>query len=252
MRSRIAFATSTAFPRDRAEQIAREVRLHDPDARVPLPARTCLLCGHEAQDLVLPWNTRAPVQEPLCRPCARDCALVADAQLASRRPAAEMVLADVVRALRAEKADAEEAIAWVERILSFPPRPSCWSCGMRFESRPIVGGARPVCVECVERYRRASCPCCGFATFAQRADFLICPVCFWEDDGQDDEDAADVRGGPNGGLSLDAARLNYLRWGACQQSSLAHVRRPSSREPEFRRYERAGEAVRRASLDLLR
>ncbi|WP_268249705.1 CPCC family cysteine-rich protein [Streptomyces anandii] len=37
----------------------------------------------------------------------------------------------------------------------------------------------------------------------------ICPVCFWEDDGQDDHDADRVRGGPNGRLSLPEARRNF-------------------------------------------
>lgn len=31
-------------------------------------------------------------------------------------------------------------------------------------------------------------------------------MCFWEDDGQDDHDASEVRGGPNGVLSLEDAR----------------------------------------------
>ncbi|WHO76586.1 MULTISPECIES: CPCC family cysteine-rich protein [Rhizobium] len=41
------------------------------------------------------------------------------------------------------------------------------------------------------------------------------PVCFWEDDGQDDHDAELVRGGPNGPLSLVQARLNFAESGAC-------------------------------------
>ena len=33
------------------------------------------------------------------------------------------------------------------------------------------------------------CPCCRYKTLAERGGFDICPVCFWEDDGKDDEDA---------------------------------------------------------------
>jgi hypothetical protein len=33
------------------------------------------------------------------------------------------------------------------------------------------------------------CPCCGFVTLSERSVYEICPVCFWEDDGQDDQDA---------------------------------------------------------------
>jgi hypothetical protein len=40
------------------------------------------------------------------------------------------------------------------------------------------------------------CPSCGCRTLGERDGFEICPVCFWEDDGQDDHDADVVRGGP--------------------------------------------------------
>ncbi|MGR9272681.1 CPCC family cysteine-rich protein (plasmid) [Rhizobium leguminosarum] len=46
------------------------------------------------------------------------------------------------------------------------------------------------------------CPCCHFRTLHERGGNEICPVCFWEDDGQDVHDVGDVRGGPNGTLSL--------------------------------------------------
>ncbi len=36
--------------------------------------------------------------------------------------------------------------------------------------------------------------------------YECCPICYWEDDGQDDEDADVVRGGPNASLSLLEAR----------------------------------------------
>lgn len=41
----------------------------------------------------------------------------------------------------------------------------------------------------------------------------ICLVCWWEDDGQDDADADQVRGGPNKQYSLTAARQNYCTHG---------------------------------------
>lgn len=52
----------------------------------------------------------------------------------------------------------------------------------------------------------------------------ICPVCFWEGDGQDDHDVAVVRGGPNGSLSLEQARRNFLAFGASEERRRAHVR----------------------------
>ena len=38
------------------------------------------------------------------------------------------------------------------------------------------------------------CPCCGYLTLDERGGYEICPVCYWEDDGQDDHDAADHDG----------------------------------------------------------
>ena len=56
------------------------------------------------------------------------------------------------------------------------------------------------------------CPCCGLATLSERAPYEICSVCWWEDDGQDNEDANEPSG-PNVGMSLTQARANYLRYG---------------------------------------
>jgi Cysteine-rich CPCC len=53
------------------------------------------------------------------------------------------------------------------------------------------------------------CPCCYSRTLTGRRHFQICDVCYWEDDGQDDVDADEVLGGPNGTLSLTQGRANY-------------------------------------------
>jgi hypothetical protein len=74
------------------------------------------------------------------------------------------------------------------------------------------------------------CPCCGYKTLAERGGYNICPVCFWEDDGQDDHDADEVRGGPNKDLSLTQARRNFLRIGACEEDMVQHVRAPNEDE----------------------
>jgi hypothetical protein len=70
------------------------------------------------------------------------------------------------------------------------------------------------------------CPCCYHLTLEERGGYDICPVCFWEDDGQDDADADVVRGGPNGALSLTRARANFLRAGACDERFVSEVRQP--------------------------
>jgi hypothetical protein len=74
------------------------------------------------------------------------------------------------------------------------------------------------------------CPCCGCRTLEQRGGSDICPVCFWEDDGQDDQDAEVVRGGPNGSLSLAQARENYRQLGACEERFVPEVRPPLPEE----------------------
>ena len=58
----------------------------------------------------------------------------------------------------------------------------------------------------------------------------MCPVCWWEDDGQDDVDADVVRGGPNGELSLTKARENYRRAGASDPKFVGRVRKPTAEE----------------------
>jgi len=87
----------------------------------------------------------------------------------------------------------------------------------RLETRSVVAGpeAGPY-----------GCPCCRHLTLPERGGYDICPVCFWEDDGQDDADADVVRGGPNGRLSLIEARKNYLRLGACEERMPSSVRPP--------------------------
>jgi hypothetical protein len=54
----------------------------------------------------------------------------------------------------------------------------------------------------------------------------LCPVCWWEDDGQEDADASDVRLTVNGDLSLEEARGFYARCGAAHPRFLPYVRKP--------------------------
>jgi Cysteine-rich CPCC len=84
------------------------------------------------------------------------------------------------------------------------------------------------------------CLCCGSRTLTAPGVFELCPVCWWLDDGQDEADADVVRGGPNGTLSLTAARANFLAYGASDPRFLGRVRAafPAEREagqnPAFR------------------
>lgn len=60
--------------------------------------------------------------------------------------------------------------------------------------------------------KRSACPCCGYPTLTERGMYEICELCNWEDDGQDDPNAEEVWGGPNGDYSLSQARDNFKRY----------------------------------------
>lgn len=87
-----------------------------------------------------------------------------------------------------------------------------------------------------------ACPCCGHATLTARGFFEICPVCFWEDDGQDNDDADMWRGGPNR-VSLREARVNFLRFGASIEADCESVRRPTVEEVRLRRFDEEGHEI---------
>jgi hypothetical protein len=76
---------------------------------------------------------------------------------------------------------------------------------------------------------RHLCPCCDFVTLPERGNYLICPVCFWEDDGQDLNEA-DVPSGPNHGLTLREGRANFQRFGACEEAMVEHVASAADRQ----------------------
>lgn len=74
------------------------------------------------------------------------------------------------------------------------------------------------------------CPCCGCRTLAAPESLQLCPVCWWEDDGQEDADAAEVRLTVNGALSLHEARTHYQACGAAHPRFLPYVRKPLASE----------------------
>jgi hypothetical protein len=59
---------------------------------------------------------------------------------------------------------------------------------------------------------------------------MLCPICWWEDDGQEDNDASDVRFTVNGQLSLSEARRHYAAYGASHPRFLPYVRKPEPSE----------------------
>ena len=69
---------------------------------------------------------------------------------------------------------------------------------------------------------RHQCPCCDYISLQERGNYLICPICYWEDDGQD-IDKLDESSGPNHGMTLREGRTNFLTIGACDEKMLQHV-----------------------------
>lgn len=90
---------------------------------------------------------------------------------------------------------------------------------------PFRNASAPEAAEPIYR-----CPCCRYVTLRARGGYEICKVCFWEDDGQDDHDAGEIRGGSNGSLSLEAGRHNFEVHGVSEPKLLRHVRPPSPNE----------------------
>lgn len=69
-------------------------------------------------------------------------------------------------------------------------------------------------------------------TLLERRGWEICPICFWEDDGQDTDDANVVRGGPNHDYSLIEARKNFEKHHTMYRpADSAHFEREQSRMP---------------------
>lgn len=63
------------------------------------------------------------------------------------------------------------------------------------------------------------CPCCNYETLVQRGQYDICPVCFWEDDGNND---SNWYSGPNH-MTLSEGRSNYEKYGACSKEAKSVV-----------------------------
>ena len=76
---------------------------------------------------------------------------------------------------------------------------------------------------------REQCPCCDYFSLAERGNYLICPICFWEDDGQDMNEIDD-ESGPNHGITLREGRVNFEEFGACDKEMLRHVLKKGERD----------------------
>lgn len=72
----------------------------------------------------------------------------------------------------------------------------------------------------------------GYKTFTEEPDgsYIICPVCFWEDDPVQLENP-DLAGGANR-TSLRQAHKNFMEFGACDEGMRRKVRLPNDDEPK--------------------
>ena len=68
---------------------------------------------------------------------------------------------------------------------------------------------------------REQCPCCDYVSLPERSNYLICPICFWEDDGQDIDDL-DRHSGPNH-MTLREGRESFSNFGACEERHVKNV-----------------------------
>lgn len=84
---------------------------------------------------------------------------------------------------------------------------------------------------------RAQCPCCDYISLPERGNYLICPICFWEDDGLD-VDQLDQGSGPNH-MTLREGRKNFLEIGACDPKMKQHV----LEEPERAKFDHQPRAL---------
>lgn len=98
------------------------------------------------------------------------------------------------------------------------------------------------------------CLCCGYFTIENRAEFDICPVCFWEDDAYlvfdkesdsiralyyeaeniEEEKLLDIPSGANHGLTLRQGKENYRKYGACEKDMQKYTRKPKKCERKQR------------------
>lgn len=81
----------------------------------------------------------------------------------------------------------------------------------------------------VRSQKKRPCPCCAYLTLPEELDtFLICPICFWEDDGLQSEDP-EFEGGANK-CNLKTAKKNFKKFGASEERFIKNTRKPKQYE----------------------
>ena len=76
---------------------------------------------------------------------------------------------------------------------------------------------------------KVACVVCGYRTLGARADWDICPICFWEDDVIID-DRQDAKSPANGDMWVSEAQANFVTIGACRPEHSQNVRSPTDED----------------------
>ncbi|MDX2240404.1 MAG: DUF6714 family protein [Leptolyngbyaceae cyanobacterium bins.302] len=97
------------------------------------------------------------------------------------------------------------------------------------------------------------CPCCGYRTLnlEPSGTYLICPICFWEDDG-DVKDASGQRWGGSNKVCLRQAQRNFIAYGACEPQWVQDVRSPTpadGRDADWQTIDELAEKMRSALIE---
>ena len=102
----------------------------------------------------------------------------------------------------------------------------------------LIGGVLMSIMPLIKRKdtpKKYKCPCCGYYTFEKKHhEYEICPVCYWEDDPVQKNDPT-FKGGANH-ISLEKAKENFEKFGACEEKHIKDVRKP--RNDELHGYDR--------------
>jgi hypothetical protein len=83
-------------------------------------------------------------------------------------------------------------------------------------------------MEISKKLDKYACPCCGYKTLDEPGSYLICPVCFWEDDPFQSYNPDDLSGANK--TSLRDAQRNFIKFQICDPDMKKFVRTPKAEE----------------------
>lgn len=84
-----------------------------------------------------------------------------------------------------------------------------------------------------KKYKKLyQCPCCDYFTLPERDNYIVCPVCFWENEGIN-VDNLDLESGANQGITLRQGRINFLNFGACDKDMVSNVATDEERKKYY-------------------